>query len=76
MGTNQASGDKSRVSAKIPTNQKEAVFLLAKHRSAQQRKNVSMAEIVREFIREGLAREDDLPEEVQELLDEPEVGDA
>jgi hypothetical protein len=76
MGSNQATGDKSRVSANIPTNQKEALFLLAKQRSARQRENVSMAEILRDYIEQGLEHEDDLPEEARDLLDDDLIANA
>jgi hypothetical protein len=70
MGSNQIADDTSRVSAEVPTNQKEALFLLAKSRSMEQRGIVSMAEILREYIEEGLKREEDLPGEVRDLLED------
>jgi hypothetical protein len=75
MASNQDSGEKSRIAANIPTNQKEALFLLAKAKSQERRENVSQAEIIRDYVAEGLAREDDLPPEARELLDDGLIAD-
>lgn len=76
MGTNQATGETSRIAAEVPTNQKEALFLLAKHRSARQRSNVPMAQLLREAVEIYLEDADDLPEEVRDLLDDDLLANA
>lgn len=77
MASNHDSGAKSRISGMIPTNHKEAMFLLKEQRSRNQREQVPMADLIREFVEDGLAAHyDELPEEAKDLLDEDMVANA
>ena len=71
MASNQESGAKSRVSAMVPTNHKEVLFMIAQERTQDRRENVPMAEIVREIVEDWLAGNyQDLPPEAKDLLDD------
>ena len=72
----KADGSKSHIGAEIPTNHKEALFLLAKYRSVEQRENVTFSDLVRDYIERGLRSEEELPEEVRDLLDEDLLANA
>lgn len=58
-----------RAHVRMPTNLQEACEILAEGRYSRHDK-VSKAEIIREATREYLARQDDLPEEARDLLDD------
>lgn len=72
----KADGSRSHIGAEIPTNHKEALFLLAKYRSVEQRENVTFSDLVRDYIEAGLKAEEKLPEEVADLLDEDMLANA
>jgi hypothetical protein len=59
---------KSFIGAKIPTNLKDALYKLAKHRDSPY-DEVNMTDLIEASVREYLARQDDLPEEVRDDLD-------
>lgn len=74
----QESDGMSKVGADVPTNIHEALYQLSKIRDAQtpRDENISQASIIRRYIREGLQREEELPEEVRDLLDEDLLANA
>jgi hypothetical protein len=59
----------------LPTNLKEALYLLA-HARTEPRNDVTMSGLARDYIKEGLEREGELPEEVADLLDDDLLANA
>jgi len=73
----QGEGDPSmsQIGVYLPNNLKEALFLLA-HERSEPRESTSASSLARDYIRDGLSEEDDLPEEVLDLLDDDLVANA
>lgn len=65
----------SKVSLRIPTNHKEAIYQLAKERDTRTDR-VKMSDIMRRYIADGLQSEEDVPEEVADLLDDDLMANA
>lgn len=63
----------SQIGVYVPTNVKEALYLLA-HARSEPRQETSMSALARDYIEQGLAQDiqqsDDVPEEVRDLLDD------
>ena len=75
MASNQDDEGRSSIGFEVPTNHKEAIFQLAQHRSTRSDRT-TMSDVLRRYVREGLEREDDLPGEIRDLLDDDLVADA
>lgn len=66
---------KSQIGVYVPNDVKEALFLLS-HARTEPRNNVTVSGLARDYILEGLEKEDDLPGEVVDLLDEDMIANA
>jgi len=67
---------RSSISARVPTNHKDALIYLADAESTAHDR-VSLSEVLRDFVSEGLVRRwDELPEEAKDVLDDDLKADA
>ena len=69
----------SQIGVYVPTNTKEALYLLA-HERSEPRDKTTMSGLARDYIMQGLARDvkdsQDVPGEIYDLLDDDLVANA
>lgn len=76
MAPNQdENGGRAHIGAQVPTNHAEALFQLAQHRSTRADRT-TQSDLIREAISEYLPKQDDLPEETRDLLDDDLLANA